>query len=63
MQHRARGEAVAIVTGASPYAARPLARRLGIEHVIAAVADLKEFKGVNAKSRTPEWTSNSWWST
>jgi len=34
--HRARGEVVAIVTGASPYAARPLARRLGIEHVVAS---------------------------
>jgi HAD superfamily hydrolase (TIGR01490 family) len=33
--HRARGEVVAICTGASPYAARPLARRLGIEHVVA----------------------------
>ena len=27
---------LAIVTGATPYAARPLARRLGIEHVIAS---------------------------
>ena len=35
-RHRAAGEIVAIVTGASPYAARPLARRLGIEHVVAS---------------------------
>lgn len=34
--HRARGEVLAIVTGASPYAARPLARRLGIPHVVAS---------------------------
>lgn len=34
--HRALGEVTAIVTGASPYAARPLARRLGIEHVVAS---------------------------
>jgi HAD superfamily hydrolase (TIGR01490 family) len=34
--HRERGDLVAIVTGASPYAARPLARRLGIEHVVAS---------------------------
>lgn len=34
--HRARGDLVAIVTGASPYAARPLARRLGIEHLVAS---------------------------
>jgi HAD superfamily hydrolase (TIGR01490 family) len=36
IKHRAQGEVVAIVTGASPYAARPLARRLGIDHVIAS---------------------------
>jgi HAD superfamily hydrolase (TIGR01490 family) len=35
-RHRARGELLAIVTGASPYAARPLARRLGIPHVVAS---------------------------
>ncbi len=35
LAHRSRGEIVAIVTGASPYAARPLARRLGIDHVVA----------------------------
>src|SRR5579871_6050029 len=34
-EHRARGEVVAIVTGTSPYAAWPLARLLGIEHVVA----------------------------
>src|SRR5262249_47081225 len=32
-RHRRGGELVAIVTGASVYTARPLARRLGIEHV------------------------------
>jgi HAD superfamily hydrolase (TIGR01490 family) len=34
--HRARGDVIAIVTGASPYAARPLARKLGIEHIVAS---------------------------
>jgi HAD superfamily hydrolase (TIGR01490 family) len=34
--HKERGDLVAIVTGASPYAARPLARRLGIPHVVAS---------------------------
>lgn len=34
--HRAQGDVLAIVTGASPYAARPLARRLGIPHVVAS---------------------------
>lgn len=33
--HRERGDVIAIVTGASPYSARPLARHLGIEHVVA----------------------------
>jgi len=35
-KHRAAGEVIAIVTGASPYAARPLARLLGIEHVVTS---------------------------
>ncbi len=34
--HRSRGDVLAIVTGASPYAAHPLARRLGIPHVLAS---------------------------
>jgi HAD superfamily hydrolase (TIGR01490 family) len=34
--HRTCGDLVAIVTGGSPYAARPLARHLGIEHVVAS---------------------------
>jgi HAD superfamily hydrolase (TIGR01490 family) len=40
--HRARGDVLAIVTGASPYAARPLARRLGIEHVVASELEVDE---------------------
>jgi HAD superfamily hydrolase (TIGR01490 family) len=35
-RHRAAGDLVAIVTGAMPYVARPLARTLDIEHVIAS---------------------------
>ncbi|MBI2892513.1 MAG: HAD family hydrolase [Deltaproteobacteria bacterium] len=34
-RHRRNGEFVVIVTGASPYAAWPVARELGIEHVVA----------------------------
>ena len=34
-RHRAAGDVTAIVTSAAPYAARPLARLLGIEHVVA----------------------------
>ncbi len=33
-RHQEQGDVVAIVTGATPYAARPLARALGIEHVV-----------------------------
>lgn len=35
-RHRERGDLLAIVTGASPYAARPVARHLGIPHVVAS---------------------------
>jgi HAD superfamily hydrolase (TIGR01490 family) len=35
-EHRARGDTLAIVTGASPYVAKPLARRLGIPHVVTS---------------------------
>lgn len=33
-RHRAAGDVVVIVTGSTPYAALPLARELGIEHVV-----------------------------
>lgn len=35
-RHRGAGDLVAIVTGATPYVARPLARALGIDHVVAS---------------------------
>ncbi len=35
-RHQERGDVVAIVTGASRYATRPLARRLGIEHIVTS---------------------------
>jgi len=35
-RHREAGDIVAIVTGASSYAARPVARALGIDHVVAS---------------------------
>jgi HAD superfamily hydrolase (TIGR01490 family) len=41
-EHRRRGDLLAIVTGASPYAARPLARRLGIPHVVASELEVDE---------------------
>lgn len=39
-EHLERGDLVAIVTGATPYAARPLARMLGIDHVICSELEL-----------------------
>lgn len=41
-RHRERGDLLAIVTGASPYAARPVARRLGIPHVVASELEVDE---------------------
>ncbi|MDB4935820.1 MAG: Phosphoserine phosphatase [Labilithrix sp.] len=40
--HRERGDLLAIVTGATPYAARPLARRLGIPHVVASELEVDD---------------------
>jgi HAD superfamily hydrolase (TIGR01490 family) len=39
-EHRARGDLLAIVTGATRYTARPLARRLRIDHVVATELEL-----------------------
>ncbi len=39
-RHRAQGDVCAIVTGASPYASWPLARRLEIDHVVSTVFEL-----------------------
>lgn len=41
-RHKAEGDLVAIVTGATPYVARPLARRLGIDHVVASTLEVDE---------------------
>ncbi len=41
-QHLAEGDLVAIVTGATPYVARPLARTLGITHVVASDLEVDE---------------------
>lgn len=47
-RHRERGDLLAIVTGASSYAAWPLARRLGIPHLVSSeleVDDTGRFTG------------------
>ncbi len=41
-EHRIRGDLLAMVTGASPYAARPIARTLGIEHVLATRLEVRD---------------------
>jgi HAD superfamily hydrolase (TIGR01490 family) len=41
-RHRDAGDVVAIVTGATPYAARPLARELGIEHVVCTELEVSD---------------------
>jgi HAD superfamily hydrolase (TIGR01490 family) len=39
-EHRARGDILAIVTGASPYVTRPLAISLGISHIVSSVLEV-----------------------
>ncbi|MFO0758838.1 MAG: HAD family hydrolase [Byssovorax sp.] len=41
-RHQEAGEICAIVTGASPYASWPLARRLRIDHVVSTVFEVDE---------------------
>ena len=40
-EHKAAGDLVAIVTGATPYVAIPLAEELGIEHVVASELEVE----------------------
>src|SRR5580658_10671459 len=40
--HRERGDLLAIVTGASPFTARPLARLLRIEHLVCSELELDD---------------------
>jgi HAD superfamily hydrolase (TIGR01490 family) len=39
-EHRARGDLVAIVTGATPYMTRPVAQHLGIDHIVTSELEL-----------------------
>lgn len=41
-RHRAAGDLLAIVTGATPYAARPVARRLEIPHVLSSELEVDD---------------------
>ena len=51
--HRDRGDLLAIVTGASPYAARPLARLLRIEHVVASELEVDAARTLTGKPILP----------
>jgi HAD superfamily hydrolase (TIGR01490 family) len=52
-RHRERGDLCAIVTGASPYASWPLARRLGIEHVVSSEFEVDEHGRFTGRSSPP----------
>jgi HAD superfamily hydrolase (TIGR01490 family) len=51
--HREAGDICAIVTGASLYASWPLARRLGIEHVVSTVFELDAERRFTGKAEAP----------
>lgn len=53
LAHQEKGEICAIVTGATRYAAKPLARRLGIEHVVASELEIDEQGRFTGRPRLP----------
>jgi HAD superfamily hydrolase (TIGR01490 family) len=52
-RHRDAGDLVAIVTGATPYAARPLARELGIDTVVCTELEVDDSGCFTGKLREP----------
>jgi HAD superfamily hydrolase (TIGR01490 family) len=52
-RHREAGDLCVIVTGASPYASRPLAQRLGIEHVVSTVFELDDARRFTGRPEQP----------
>jgi HAD superfamily hydrolase (TIGR01490 family) len=52
-RHREAGDLCAIVTGASPYTARPLAQRLGIDHVVSTVFEVDERRCFTGRPEMP----------
>ncbi len=52
-RHREAGDLCAIVTGASPYASRPLARRLGIDHVVSTVFEVDAERRFTGRAEQP----------
>lgn len=53
VRHRDAGELVAIVTGATRYAAEPLARELGIDHVVCTELEVDEAGLFTGRMRPP----------
>ncbi len=52
-RHLEAGDLCAIVTGASPYASWPLARRLGIEHVVSTVFEVGADRRFTGRAEMP----------
>jgi HAD superfamily hydrolase (TIGR01490 family) len=52
-RHRARGDVLAIVTGATRYAAEPLAEELGIDHVVCTQLDVSSAGRFTGRVRKP----------
>ncbi len=52
-RHREAGDLCAIVTGASPYTAWPLARRLGIDHVVSTVFEVDADRRFTGRPEMP----------
>jgi HAD superfamily hydrolase (TIGR01490 family) len=52
-RHREAGELVAIVTGATRYAAEPLARELGIDHVVCTELEVDDAGLFTGRMRRP----------
>lgn len=52
-RHLAAGDLCAIVTGSSPYASRPLARRLGIDHVVSTVFEIDDRRRFTGRAEAP----------
>jgi HAD superfamily hydrolase (TIGR01490 family) len=52
-RHREAGDLCAIVTGASPYASWPLARLLGIDHVVSTVFEIDGDRRFTGRAEAP----------
>lgn len=52
-RHTESGDLVAIVTGATPYVARPLARTLGIPHVVTSELEVDARGAFTGRSKDP----------